>query len=83
MVEKNRFIYLYLLKRRRVLGVFINVVLSCIHPPRITNLWRHKRTTIWYDLVTVVFSDEQWYKNFQETKATFRFVLEEIPEQVR
>ena len=37
---------------------------------------------MWYDLVTVVFSDEQWYQNFRVTKATFRFVLEEIREQV-
>ena len=104
MIDRNRFMYLYLkrrkvsyepkvekkpssllekyVKRQKELVFFINVVLSCIHPPRTRNLWTYRRTAIWYDVVTVVFSDEQWYNNFRVTRATFTFILEEIREQV-
>ena len=105
MIDRSRFMYLYLLKRRKVsyqpkiekkptsllekyvkrqkeLVLFINVVLSCIHPPRTRNLCTYRRTDIWYDVVTVVFSDKQWYHNFRVTRATFTFILEEIREQV-
>ncbi len=60
----------------------LNVVLSCIHPPRIREVWTHRRTAIWYVLVTVLFNDEQWYQNFRGTRATFTFILEEIREQI-
>lgn len=37
---------------------------------------------MWYDLVTVLFSDEHWYQNFRVTRATFTFILEEIREHI-
>ena len=44
--------------------------------------WTHRRTAIWYDLVTALFSDEQWYQNFRVTRATFTFILEEIRQEI-
>ncbi len=69
-------------KKQKELCFCINVVLSCIHPPRIREVWTHRRTAIWYELVTILFNDEQWYQNFRVTRATFTFVLEEIREQI-
>ena len=69
-------------KRRQELLFRVNVVLSCIHPPRIREIWTHRRTAIWYDLVTALFSDEQWYQNFRVTRATFTFILEEIRQEI-
>ena len=69
-------------KRRREMFCRVVVLLSCIHTTQIRKVWMHRRTAIWYELVTVLFSDGQWYKNFWVTRATFTFILEEICEQI-
>ena len=71
-----------LMKRRKETFSHVNVVLACIHRPRMRDVWMHRRTTTWFDMVILLYTNEQWYQNFRVTKATFTFMLHEIQEEI-
>ena len=71
-----------LMKRRKKTFSHVNVVLACIHRLRMRDVWMHRRTTTWFDMVILLYTNEQWYQNFRVTKATFTFMLHEIQEEI-
>ena len=71
-----------LMKRRKETFSRVNVVLACIHRLRMRDVWMHRRTTTWFDMVILLYTDEQWYQNFRVTKATFTFILHEIQGEI-
>lgn len=70
------------IKRRKAFLSFMNAVVAYIHKPRIRDVWTHQRTATWFEMVTVSYTDEQWYQNFRVTKTTFMFILHEIQEEI-
>ena len=42
------------------------------------SLWQIPRTSAWFDLAYSTYSDDQWYANFQISKNTFHFLVDEL-----
>ena len=41
-------------------------------------IWQLPRTGAWFQLALNEFSDQEWYENFRLSRATFRFLVEEL-----
>ena len=68
-------------KKRMVL--FVEAILSAVFYPRNRLLWMHPRSFAWIEMVEQSYNDELWYSNFRVTKASFRFLLDAIRNDIK
>ena len=66
------------LSNKKRIFLFVEAILSCVFYPRNRLLWMHPRSFAWIEMVEQSYSDELWYSNFRVTKATFKFLLDAI-----
>ena len=57
---------------------FIQALLTCIHSPRLRQIWMHPNFLAWFDMVETSFDDKQWYANFRISRGTFAYLLNKI-----
>ena len=72
-----------ILPNKKQMMLFIEAILSSVFYPRNRLLWMHPRSFAWIEMVEQSYNDELWYSNFRVTKATFRFLLDAIRNDIR
>ena len=71
------------LSSKKRLVLFAEAIFSCVFQPRNRLLWKHPRSFAWIEMVEGSYNDELWYSNFRVTKATFKFILDAIRNDIK
>ena len=77
ILQRNASERMYRIRRKTRLGILLlSALVSHFTVER--RSWQIPRTSPWFDLAYSTYSNDQWYANFQVSKNTFNFLLDEL-----